>query len=91
MKPWIKAIAASATVVGLVYGCNKDDNNFWDWMIPETEDTTTAAQINGYVFYPALVPASAENVQQLKPRCTLKVNRHLYPANIGYFLVDDYR
>ena len=66
MKSWFKVMAASAAAVILVFGCNKDDNNFWDWMIPETEDTATAAQVTGYVFYPALVPASAENVQQLK-------------------------
>lgn len=65
MKSWFK-IGAAAAAVALVFSCNKDDNNFWDWMIPETEDTATAAQVAGYVFYPALVPASAENVQQLK-------------------------
>jgi glucose/arabinose dehydrogenase len=35
-------------------------------MIPETEDTSTSAQIQGYVFRPALVPATEANVAQLK-------------------------
>lgn len=65
--------AAFVALLGLVViGCSKEDS-FWDWMIPETEDTTTAAQINGYVFRPALAPASAANVQQLKVPTGFKV------------------
>ena len=66
MKSGIKVLTACAAAVALLFSCNKDDNNFWDWMIPETEDTSTAAQVTGYVFYPALVPATDQNVQQLK-------------------------
>lgn len=58
-------MVASVATIGLIFSCSKDDS-FWDWMIPETKDSTTTAQINGYVFRPALVPASPENVQQLK-------------------------
>ncbi len=35
-------------------------------MIPETEDSTTTAQVEGYVFKPAIVPATDENVAKLK-------------------------
>lgn len=65
MKPWIKIVAMAAAVTGLVYSCSKDDD-LWDWMIPETKDTTASAQINSYVFRPAVVPATAERVQSLK-------------------------
>ncbi len=73
MKSWIRLTALAAAVAGLAIGCDKDDNNFWDWMIPETEDTSTSAQISGYVFRPGLAPASAENVQQLKVPAGFKV------------------
>jgi glucose/arabinose dehydrogenase len=46
--------------------CDKDDDDFWDSLIPETEDDPTAVQVNGYVFRPALAPASDANMQQLK-------------------------
>ena len=66
MKPWMKITAAFVVTAALIYSCDKDNDDLWSWMIPETEDTSTAAQIDGYVFRPALVPASAENVAQLK-------------------------
>lgn len=66
MKSWIKVMGVSAAAASIIYSCSKDDNSLWDWMVPETEDTTTSAQISGYVFRPALVPASAANVSQLK-------------------------
>ncbi|MEI6946426.1 PQQ-dependent sugar dehydrogenase [Paraflavisolibacter sp. H34] len=65
MRSWINALAVLALMTGIVYSCSKDDD-FWDWMVPETKDTATAAQVNGYVFRPALAPASAENVGKLK-------------------------
>lgn len=53
--------------IGAVYICScKKENDSWDWMIPETDDSTTTAQVIGYVFRPALVPASGENISQLK-------------------------
>lgn len=65
MKTILKAFIIPCFVVLLAISCNKK-SSLWDWMIPETEDTSTAAQINGYIFRPALAPASAENIQQLK-------------------------
>lgn len=65
MKMWMRGAAIAVALTGLAYGCSKDDD-FWDWMVPETEDEPTSGQINGYIFRPALAPASAENVQQLK-------------------------
>jgi glucose/arabinose dehydrogenase len=66
MKPLSKIFLVTLSVVVMVYSCSKDDDSFWDWMIPETDDTTTTAQIAGYVFRPALAPASDQNVAQLK-------------------------
>ena len=65
MRSWITTIFAAVVVVGLVWSCNEDDN-FWESMIPETNEETTTAQVAGYVFKPALVPATDENVQQLR-------------------------
>lgn len=75
MKSWIKILAASIVVTGALYSCSKDDKDLWDWMIPETEDTTTSAGIKGYVFRPALVPATPQNVQQLKVPAGFKVEK----------------
>ncbi|TDH23537.1 sorbosone dehydrogenase family protein [Segetibacter sp. 3557_3] len=66
MKSFLKLSGIAALVMLAFYSCSKDDTDFWIWMIPETKDTTTTAQINGYVFRPALAPASTENVRQLK-------------------------
>ena len=65
MRSWITTIFAAVVVVGLVWSCS-DDDNFWESMIPETNEETTTAQVAGYVFKPALVPATDENVQQLR-------------------------
>ena len=65
MKTWIKAIAAGAVVSAMVYSCSKDDD-FWKSLIPETDQEPTATQIKGYIFRPALAPATDDNVGQLK-------------------------
>ena len=65
MKSWLKALTVIAVGGVLVYSCSKD-SKMWSWMIPQTSDTTTTAQVTGYVFTPALEPATAANVQQLK-------------------------
>lgn len=62
---WMKTLAVVAVLGVVVYSCSKD-SKMWSWMVPETKDTSTAAQVTGYVFTPALEPASAANVQQLK-------------------------
>lgn len=62
---WKKALALLAITSVVLIACTKD-NSLWDWMIPETSDSTTTAQVAGYVFNPAIVPASAENMSKLK-------------------------
>ena len=63
MKKWYYPLGITAILIGLVVGCMEE--GFWDSIIPETDEETTQSQINGYVFKPALVPASDEQVQQL--------------------------
>ncbi|MCF2443611.1 PQQ-dependent sugar dehydrogenase [Dyadobacter sp. CY345] len=53
----------------------KDGDSFWDSIIPETDKETTQSEIKGYVFRPALVAASDENVNQLKVPSGFKVNK----------------
>lgn len=65
MKPLLRSFAAIALLGGLAYSCEKDDD-LWDWMIPETEDTATTGQVAGYVFHPAVVAATPQNMGQLK-------------------------
>ncbi len=80
MKLWTSAVIATVIVMGIGYGCSKD-SDFWDWMIPETEDTTTSAQVNGYVFRPGLVPATDENIAQLKVPTGFTVSK--FADNLG--------
>ncbi|HEV7379516.1 MAG TPA: PQQ-dependent sugar dehydrogenase [Dyadobacter sp.] len=54
--------------------CDKD-SDFWNAFIPETDKEPTSTQINGYVFYPALRPASDQNVAQLKTTAGFKVSK----------------
>jgi glucose/arabinose dehydrogenase len=74
MKSFFKALTLAITFGILIYSCTKDDD-FWDWMIPETEDQPTSGQVNGYIFRPAIVPATAERVQQLKLPSGFKVSK----------------
>src|SRR5688572_15463256 len=45
--------------------CSKD-SDLWDTNVPETEDNPTTSEIKGFIFRPALVPASDANIAQLK-------------------------
>ncbi len=65
MKKNLTYLLGTALVSLMMTGCNRG-GGFWDAMIPETDEDPTSAQINGYVFRPALVSASPERVQQLK-------------------------
>lgn len=71
IKPALVALTAALLGAGTL-SCD-DDNDFWDTFIPETDKEATTAQIQGYVFYPALQPASDENVAQLKVPAGFKV------------------
>ncbi len=80
MKILTKLFFVFFTLLVLVWSCS-DDDSFWDAMIPETDKDPTTTQINGYVFKPALVPATDENVQQLKVPTGFKVNK--FAENLG--------
>lgn len=71
IKPALVAVLGSLLATGTL-SCD-DDNDFWDTFIPETDKEATSAQIQGYVFYPALQPASDANVAQLKVPAGFKV------------------
>lgn len=73
MKPWIKSVVFFATLAGLAISC--DDESFWDSMIPETDGSPTATQIQAFVYKPAVVPATDANVQQLKVPAGFTVNK----------------
>jgi glucose/arabinose dehydrogenase len=64
----------AAACMLVVVSC-KDGDDFWDSIIPETDKEVTESQVEGYVFRPALVPASDENVNQLKVPAGFKVNK----------------
>jgi glucose/arabinose dehydrogenase len=74
MKAVWKGLTISLVLAGFVFSCSKDDD-FWDWMIPETPDQPTSGQVNGYIFRPAIVPATAERVQQLKLPAGFRVSK----------------
>src|SRR5690554_1458626 len=63
MKKIYYSLGMFVIFIGLFLSCMEE--GFWDSIIPETDEETTQSQINGYVFKPALVPASDERVQRL--------------------------
>lgn len=65
MRNWLKGIGLLSTAGLILYGCTKD-NSLWNWMIPETSDSTTTAQVAGFVFNPAIEPATPENIAKLR-------------------------
>lgn len=81
MKLWIKLLLLFTGLAAFVISCS-DDDSFWDAMIPETDKDPTTTQIEGYVFKPALVPATAENVNQLKVPTGFKVNK--FAEDLGH-------
>ncbi|QNE39468.1 sorbosone dehydrogenase family protein [Hymenobacter sp. NBH84] len=74
MNLWKKFTFALAVSAGSLVGCS-DDSNDLDTMIPENEKEPTTAQIQGFVFYPALTSATEANVQQLKVPAGFAVNK----------------
>lgn len=72
MKKWLSASLATIVAFTVIYSCSKNES-LWDWMIPETTDSTTSAQVQGYIFRPAQVPATDANVAQLKVPSGFKV------------------
>jgi glucose/arabinose dehydrogenase len=63
MKNIVYTLLIMAIASILVVACVDDD--FWDTLIPETNDNATQAQKNTFVFIPALLDATDERVQQL--------------------------
>ncbi|KAA6432770.1 sorbosone dehydrogenase family protein [Dyadobacter flavalbus] len=61
------------SALGFAIASCDDDDDFWDAFIPETDKEPTTTQVEGYVFRPALVPADAANVNQLKVASGFKV------------------
>src|SRR5436190_19478073 len=74
MRTWIKTIAVAATITAVVYSCSKN-SDFWSAFIPETDEQPTTAEIKGYVFRPAIVSATPENISQLKVPAGFKLNK----------------
>lgn len=64
MKTWKKAALGGAAVVALAVACKK--GGVFDEIIGESADDRTAAQVQGYVFRPATVPATDDRVRNLK-------------------------
>ncbi|WP_266368102.1 PQQ-dependent sugar dehydrogenase [Tellurirhabdus rosea] len=80
MKNWYKGALYAVAGAALIFGCDKAKDVFNE-MIPETDDEPTTAQIQGYVFRPALVPATDANIQQLKAPAGFRVTK--FADNLG--------
>ncbi len=65
MRKGLYPIALFMLIIGAVWSCSDDEDGFWSSIVPETEENPTQSQIAGYVFKPALEPATDEHVQQL--------------------------
>ncbi len=74
MRKLLKPALSFAALSVLVLACEKGDD-IWDTMIPETDQQPTTTQIQGYVFRPALVDATEENVRQHKVPAGFTVNK----------------
>jgi len=61
----IRTLSVALFLTVVASGCKKGDK-LWDTEVPETDESPTSAQINGYIFRPALVPATDQNIGQLK-------------------------
>lgn len=74
LRTGLKLLAFSASMLMLVAGCG-DDDSFWDAMVPETDKEETTTQVEGYVFYPAVQPATEANVAQLRVPAGFTINK----------------
>ena len=74
MKLFTKTATAVVALTALVYSCSKD-SSFWSSFIPETDEQPTTAGIQNFVFRPAVVPATPQNISQLKVPAGFKVNK----------------
>ncbi|SKB79078.1 PQQ-dependent sugar dehydrogenase [Dyadobacter psychrophilus] len=74
LRTGLKLLIFSLSMLMLVAGCD-DDDSFWDAMIPETDKEETTTQVEGYVFYPAVQPATEANVAQLRVPAGFTINK----------------
>lgn len=63
MKKILYSLGFIAITFIFVIGCVDDD--FWERLVPETDDNPTQSQASTFVFIPGLVDATEERVQQL--------------------------
>ena len=80
--------ALTAFFVTLTFSC-KDGDSFWDSIIPETDKEATSTQIEGYVFYPAVQPATEANIAQLRVPAGFKINKFAEGIGKPRILVSD--
>jgi glucose/arabinose dehydrogenase len=66
-------VAAVLMSAGLT-GC-KEASDLWESIIPETDKEPTSSEIKGYVFYPAVQPATDENIAQLRVPAGFRVTK----------------
>ncbi|MCE7064922.1 sorbosone dehydrogenase family protein [Dyadobacter sp. CY326] len=59
----------------LITSCKDGDDDFWDTLIPETDEEPTQAEIENFVFYPAVQPANEANVAQLRVPAGFTINK----------------
>ncbi len=78
MKKLIYGFGITAVAMGLVIGCADE---IWDTQIPETDENPTQSEVAGYVFKPALVPATNERVEQLSVPDGFTVSK--FAENLG--------
>lgn len=65
MKKWMYLGFVMIVGGGLIMQCDEDDG-MWGWVVPEADDEPTKSEIEGFVYKPALMPATDENVVQLE-------------------------
>jgi len=67
MKKLLLPMVILSSFIGLMLACSTDDlTEFWDSIIPETNDQHTQSQISTFVFKPAVVEATDARIQQLR-------------------------
>lgn len=81
MNNWRKLTLILAISTGFLAGCGKDKEDDDNWVIPETDEEPTSANIKSYIFYPALAAANSANVQNLKVPTGFAVSK--FAENVG--------
>jgi glucose/arabinose dehydrogenase len=75
-----KIFIAGFLMASTLLYCNKDED-FWDTVVPETDEQPTSSQVSGFVFRPAVVPATDANISQLKLPAGFTVKK--FADNLG--------